>query len=205
MWEYPAALIAGYVIGSVPFGYAIAAAHGVKIDKVGSGSSGSTNVMRALGRKWGMLVLALDMLKGFVAVALSVLVFDHSWIFSSAVLFVAALGHAYPVFLGFRGGGKSVNTIAGGMMLIASWQVLLAVLIIWLFFFATDKIQKRFIMSRNNLAIFGSSIPIGLGVSYQSPWWFLIGLGFSLFLCWTHRENIKRLLRGEEKPLKVKR
>ncbi len=200
--EYIGILAIGYLIGSAPFGYTLAAVHGVKIGKVGSGSSGGTNIMRALGLKWGLLVMALDMAKGTVAVG-AALFLGHNWMVSAAVLFAVAFGHAYPVFLGFRGGGKSVSTIVGGMALLASWQVFAVVLTIWLFVFLKQKLRKRFIMSFTNLAVLCPGIPIGLGISYLSPWAFLIGLGFSAFLCFTHRNNIKRLLRGEEEPLGI--
>jgi len=200
--EYAGLLALGYSIGSLPFGYIIAAAHGIEISKVGSGSSGSTNIMRALGLKWGLLVMALDILKGAGAVV-TALALGHEWMFSSAVLFAAAVGHAYPICLWFRGGGKSVNTIVGGMALIASWQVFLVVLTVWLFLFAKHKLQKKFIISLVNLTVLVPGIPIGLGLSYLSWQWGLIGFGFSIFLCWTHRDNIKRLLRGEEKPLEI--
>jgi len=202
--NYAGVLLLGYIIGSIPFGYLIAAAHGIEISKIGSGSSGSTNIMRALGLKWGLLVLLLDVFKGAAVVIIS-RILGYDWMVASAALFAAAVGHAYPLFLGLRGGGKSVNTMIGGMALLASWQVFAVVLAVWLFVFLRQKLRKRLVVSLINLAVLVPGIPIGLGLSYLSWQWGLIGFGFSIFLCFTHRENIKRLIRGEEKPLRVKR
>lgn len=200
--NYVGVLAVGYIIGSLPLGYIIAAWHDIEISKVGSGSSGSTNIMRALGIKWGLFIMAFDMFKG-AGVVIIARMLGYDWMIAAAVLFAAAVGHAYPLFLWFRGGGKGVNTIVGGMALIASWQVFLVVLTVWLFLFVKHKLQKKLIISLVNLTVLVPGIPIGLGLSYLSWQWGLIGLGFSIFLCWTHRDNIKRLLRGEEKPLRL--
>lgn len=199
MWDYIGALAIGYLVGSVPFGYFIAAAHGVEISKIGSGSSGGTNIMRALGVRWGLLVMLLDMAKGAGSVIIAFLVTDQGSMFAAAVLFCAMLGHTYPFYLRFRNGGKGVSTLLGGLFILATWQVIIPVFAAWclgLYRFKT--------MSKVNLFILAPFIPVGLGITYFSLWWFLVGLGFIMFLYWTHRGNIKRLLRGEEKPLRIK-
>lgn len=203
MDKYIGLLALGYLIGSIPFGYIVSVAHGIAINKVGSGSSGSTNIMRALGKKWGFLVMAFDMFKGATIILIAVTL-GHTGMFFAVALFATALGHAYPLFLGFRGGGKSVNTIVGGMILLASPYPIIISATVWLLLYAIQNAKKKFVMSRTNLAVLVPAIPFGLGVTYMSLWWGFIGLGFSAFLLWTHRENIKRLLCGEEKPLEIK-
>ena len=117
-WDIPLILCA-YLVGSVPFAYLITkAVRGIDIREVGSGNVGATNVGRALGRNWGILVFALDVLKGFLP-ALAALLSHGCRIGESALPlgvalagFAAVAGHNWPVFLKFRG-GKGMATSCG--------------------------------------------------------------------------------------------
>src|SRR4051812_32222920 len=113
------ALIAAYLIGSVPFGWLIARARGVNIFAVGSGNIGATNVGRVLGRKFAILVFALDFAKGAIPVAaVSLLPAEAQDAFGLpealrvGVALCTFLGHLFPLYLGFRG-GKGAATGAG--------------------------------------------------------------------------------------------
>ncbi len=113
--------LAAYVVGATPFGVILARAHGVDLRRVGSGNVGATNVARVLGRKWGYVCFALDVLKGLVPVALAGVLLrppagqvpppadQAAWV---AVGLGAVLGHVFSFYLGFRG-GKGVATALG--------------------------------------------------------------------------------------------
>ncbi|MEP0845991.1 MAG: glycerol-3-phosphate 1-O-acyltransferase PlsY [Phycisphaerae bacterium] len=110
--------LASYLLGAVPFGLLIGCARGVDVRQHGSGNIGATNVGRVLGRPWGLLCLALDVLKGFVPTFAASFLLARppidawalvQWIFIAAA---AVLGHTFPVYLQFRG-GKGVATTIG--------------------------------------------------------------------------------------------
>jgi glycerol-3-phosphate acyltransferase PlsY len=117
-WLIPALLVlVAYLLGSFPTGVLLARARGVDLRKVGSGNIGATNVGRALGRGWGVLVLVIDAAKGFLPVFLAKLLGQGPWVLA-AVGLAALLGHSFSVFL--RGkGGKSVATALGAALAIA--------------------------------------------------------------------------------------
>src|SRR3954466_8745482 len=106
------AILISYLVGAVPFGYIVARLRGVDIFAAGSGNIGATNVGRVLGRKFGLLVFALDFLKGAVPVAFT----RHfcpeiAWAPIAGGL-AAFVGHMFPIYLRFRG-GKGVATGTG--------------------------------------------------------------------------------------------
>lgn len=123
-------LLAAYLIGSVPFGLLIGLARGVDIRKAGSGNVGATNAGRVLGRKWGLLCFALDVLKGLGPVLAYGVVHELTvggagdaaaalqWL---AVAAAAVIGHIFPVWLKFRG-GKGAATGLG--VVLGVWPVL---------------------------------------------------------------------------------
>src|SRR5437764_1629253 len=101
-------VVAAYLIGSIPFGYLVARAKGVDIFQAGSGNIGATNVSRVLGRKFGLLVFALDVLKGALPTA-AMRAFNPEPAWSVAAGLAAMLGHLFPLYLRFHG-GKGVAT-----------------------------------------------------------------------------------------------
>ncbi len=118
--SYIVGIILSYLLGGIPFGYLIAITKGIDIRTEGSGNIGATNVSRVLGRKYGLIIFVLDMLKGFLAVFfLPALVSGVIKIPTTGdnllvILcgFCAILGHAFPVYLRFKG-GKAVATSFG--------------------------------------------------------------------------------------------
>ncbi len=191
---------AAYLLGSLPFSVWMGRIFFDKdVREHGSGNAGTTNVMRVLGVKAGIPVLILDMLKGWFAVTLSrfqtgIPEGDERWMLLSIGLGAAAvIGHIYPVFAGFRG-GKGVATIAGVCISLHPVATLLSlgVFIIVLLLF-------RYV-SLGSIAA-GISFPLWIiffpGTNYLSLK--LFSVVAALLLLFTHRKNIKRLLKGEEK------
>lgn len=134
-----AALIAGYLIGSIMNAVLIAKAKHTDIRKCGSGNAGSTNILRTFGWKWGLLCLVLDSLKGVISVFIGkglgllamrffeeqVFIADFEVFLGCVAFFGALLGHLLPVFFQFRG-GKSVAVALGGFLVLSPIQLLIA-------------------------------------------------------------------------------
>jgi glycerol-3-phosphate acyltransferase PlsY len=206
------AVIVGYVLGALPFGYLVARAHGVNIFEVGSKSSGATNVKRSVGPRAGNLVFALDVLKGCVAAGWALLagsertvivpaeecvfgqgwtVAGEGWIHLGLVGLVGALlGHSFSCFTRFRG-GKGVATAAGGFLVLMPWATLAAA-VAWVVTFFTSRYVSL------------ASIVAAL-VMPVAAWLFgqplvVIGLAalVAVFVVVRHRANVARLLAGTE-------
>src|SRR5579871_4357309 len=111
-----AALIAAHLLGAIPFGYLLVKwKTGADVRASGSGNIGATNVLRTTGRAAGVATLLLDIAKGYLAVWIAArLTGDNVWVTSAAALAVMA-GHAFPVFLGFKG-GKAVASFIGAFL-----------------------------------------------------------------------------------------
>ncbi len=192
------AAIVGYLIGGIPTGIWISrAVKGVDPRTLGSGSSGATNVSRILGRKWAIIVLVLDALKGYLPVTLiaPLLVGDSNLIHVKiATAFGAVLGHVFTPYAKFRG-GKGIATAAGAMFALDPTAVGVA-LLVWLLLFA---ILRRVSVASLAAAIALPVSMMALGGRPRS----LIHTSMLLFcfLVFTHRENIRRLLTKQEQPL----
>ncbi len=191
--------VAAYLIGSVPT--AILAGkwfRGIDVRKHGSGNAGATNAMRVLGPKIGFGVLIIDALKGIAAVSLAILIRDF---FTSEVTFViyqlilgaaAIIGHVLPVFASFKG-GKGVATLVG-LVIVLFPEVFLICLVIFLLVFLTSKYVSLASITA------GVSFPV-VAVLVQDeilmPKLFF-AIAVALFVPLTHKNNIRRLLRGQE-------
>lgn len=182
---YAAAL--GYFIGSIPFGLLLTKAAGMgDVRKIGSGNIGATNVLRTGNKGLAAATLLLDLLKGFLPVYLAAHWFweDMGW----TALF-AVIGHCFPVWLGFRG-GKGVATNAG-VSFALGWPLGLAYAAVWLAVLAIFRISSVAGMSAVVAAAATAAI---LGMTTFTKVLVLI----ALLIIWLHRENIKRLMKGEE-------
>lgn len=192
------ALVMGYLIGSIPTGYLIVKAKtGKDIRKVGSGSTGATNVKRVLGKKWFFIVMILDAIKGALPVVLAVL-FLHAYakygITPVAAAVAVLVGHSKSIFLKFTG-GKSVASGVGTIIALC-WPVGLIIAAIW-----------GVITWISKYVSLGSII--ALAVSPFLMWAFKQPLGYiayaaigAVYIIWLHRENIKRLIKGEENKVR---
>lgn len=196
----PLGFLAAYLCGSIPFGLLVGRwVKGIDIRQHGSGNIGTTNVFRVIGKKWGLFVFFLDALKGSAGVILGCLVSNQPLGSSASILFAvtAILGHAFPVWLKFKG-GKGVATSLG-VFLAAAFPPTIAAFALWTAFFAVTHIVSIsslaaavcFPLASVFFYLRGSSHPVLIPIS----------LALCAFIFYTHRDNLKRLRKGEEKRL----
>lgn len=185
-------LLGSYLLGSLPFGYLIAnALYGVDIRRYGSGNIGATNVYRVLGPLPGLIVLLLDVLKGWLPPTLMIqLDLPDSWALLAGL--AAIVGHSLSPFLGFRG-GKGIATGLGVLIGIAPQAALIGFLT-WLLVFGLT----RWVSLASITAAFVIPI-VGSWLGSPPP---LIGLVAAAWVIWRHRDNLRRLLQGKEPRLR---
>ena len=191
-----------YLLGSIPTSVWLGKAlKGVDLREHGSGNAGATNAFRVLGKPIGSAVLVLDMLKGFLAVNLALLQHElvpgsEAWMILKIGLgLLAVVGHIFPVFAGFRG-GKGVATITGVALAIHPLAALAAMGIYLLVFLLT-----RISAMGSLTAVL--TYPIWINWVFKSDYLTIriFSLVVVLLVLITHRSNILRLVRGEEKSL----
>jgi acyl phosphate:glycerol-3-phosphate acyltransferase len=179
-----------YVVGSIPSGVLLARSRGVDLRAVGSGNIGASNVGRALGRSFGVLVLILDAAKGYLPVLLAQLLDQGPWA-QAVVGFSALLGHSYSLFL--RGkGGKSVATALGVAVALAPLAAV-GCLAIYVVLVATLRIS-----SIGSIAGVLAFTPLVWLFGPQHPAHYAFGLAAAVLVVVRHIDNLKRLARGEE-------
>lgn len=193
-------LVAGYVLGSLPFGFLVARAHGVDIFKEGSGNPGATNVKRVLGEKFGPkgrragnLVFVLDALKGALATGWPLLPWfaaPHVEVLALTGVVAAVLGHSFSVFTRFKG-GKGVATAAGGLVVIIPVACLIAAAV-WLLTFLTT----RYVSLGSILG--AVAVIIATWVRADHVAYSVVATVLAAFVILRHHANIRRLLAGTE-------
>jgi glycerol-3-phosphate acyltransferase PlsY len=202
-WGAAAVVLGAYLLGSISWSYLVVrAVQGRDVRTVGSGNAGATNVMRAAGRGAGLAVLLLDVGKGAAAVAGARALGASSGLAGAAAVAVA-LGHVYPVFLGFRG-GKGVATSAGAMAALAPLPLALA-LVVFLLVVA----WKRYV-SLGSIAA-GVAFPFLMLLCRRLGWERLAGGGglpvlaagaaLGLLILYKHATNLARVRAGTEPRL----
>ncbi|WP_022662478.1 glycerol-3-phosphate 1-O-acyltransferase PlsY [Paucidesulfovibrio longus] len=185
-----------YLLGAVPFGLLLAKfLRGVDIRTEGSRNTGATNVARTCGLPLGLTALALDIAKGLVPVLLAARMSDN-WLFLSLSALAPILGHVYSPFLGFKG-GKAVATTIGAFLGLAFLPTLISVLLCVAAIFASGYVSLGSL-------VFGAALPAAMLLSGNGRF-ALVALAVTLLLYWRHRENIARLMRGEENSWRKKK
>jgi len=210
---YAAMPVAAYLCGAIPFGVLIARARGVDLRKQGSGNIGATNVARALGRKYGYLCFALDVLKGLLPVLLAgrlvhamhqgvpTAAVQGAWL---AVGVGAVLGHVFSVFVGFRG-GKGVATSLGVVLGfypyltpagLAAFVIWIACALIWRYVSLASIVA----VTAFPLLFAGSCVLLGWPLGRLWPL-LAFAAAMAVLVVVRHRANIGRLLNGTESKI----
>ena len=205
-------LLIGYGLGSISTSYLYGKAKGIDVREHGSGNAGTTNTLRVMGRKAGAIVLAGDMLKTFLAILLTWLIFH--WFFPDMDYLLriytgagVILGHDYPFYMKFKG-GKGI-ACSGAMILSFYWGIIPASVVIFFgIFFMTHYVSLASIFLylgfMAQLLIFGQGGLLGMSQPALIEMYIVAALLTALAL-FQHRENINRLIKGEERQTILKK
>ena len=196
-------LLISYLIGSISFSIlAGKLTKGIDVREHGSGNAGATNTFRVLGKKAGIIVLVLDVLKGFLAVSL---VWFTSYTSSTemyinlqlALGIAAVLGHIFPLYVGFRG-GKGVATLLGFMIAVFPYAAIISIGV-----FLITLLFTRYVSLGSIVA--GLFFPFGVYYLSETvlPTMMIFAIFVPIVLITTHQRNIERLLKGEENKIKI--
>jgi glycerol-3-phosphate acyltransferase PlsY len=194
--ELLVAAVVGYLIGAIPSGVLVGRMRGVDPRASGSGRTGTTNALRALGPRWAAAVAAMDVAKGIIAVLVGAAVASSEW--GAPVGGVAAvIGHVRSVFIGF-GGGRGVATGGGALVVLVPLGILVAL------------VEMGIIVWRTRLVSLGSlmaavTVPLAAAALYAAGW---IGIeplvgaaAIGVVVVIAHADNIARLRAGTERRL----
>jgi acyl phosphate:glycerol-3-phosphate acyltransferase len=208
-------VLLSYIIGSIPTSIILSKwRHGFDIRSKGSGNAGGTNAFRVLGWKSGIFVIIMDVLKGLIATSIMARLFwDPALPFYNRTPFddftiiqmicggAAVIGHVWTIFAGFKG-GKGIATGAGMLIGIAPTEFAVSVIVFSIFFFAFRYVSLGSIMGA---LAFPLSLIVRYNIlsdeihSYKTLVFFSAGI--ALFLIYSHRTNIKRLIEGTERKI----
>ncbi len=193
-------LVAGsYLLGAVPFGLVVGKLAGIDVRQHGSKNIGATNVSRTLGKKFGLITLVLDVLKGYAPMYAASALLPET---PEAVIIVcgcgvaAVVGHMFPVYLGFRG-GKGVATGLGVFLYLSPLAIAVSLGV-----FLAAVACSGFVSVGSLLA--SALFPLWLFLLGGSPTVIAAAAVIAVLIWIKHHENIRRLLRGEEKTWKKK-
>lgn len=207
-------IILSYLVGSIPNSIIISKlVKGIDIREFGSGNAGGTNVFRVLGWKWGILTILLDAFKGAIAVIVIARLYLDNFPFNNITPFddftlvqiicgvAAVIGHVFTLFAGFKG-GKGIATGLGVLIMIVTVDMALALAV----FFIVVGLSRYISLGSLAAAI---SVPLimiirenifGVDIQgYHTILPFVIVL--ALFVIYTHRSNISRILKGNERKI----
>ena len=194
-------LVLAYLFGSIPTAVLIGLAFfNIDVREYGSGNAGATNTFRVLGKKAGVPVMFLDILKGWTATNLAYFIGVSTTggvnsiaytNYALALGIAAVMGHLFPIFAGFRG-GKGIATLFGMILAIHLQAALLCVVV-----FIVVLLVTRYVSLSSIIA--GFTYTIGVAFIYPSNKSVVIyGMCMFLLILITHQKNIERLLKGKE-------
>ena len=202
---YAVAIVAAYLVGSIPFGFLVGKMRGVDVRTVGSRNIGATNVFRTVGRKWGLLAFACDFLKGFVPTLLARLYVsgcDDASLMAHLPLAVGVMcvvGHMFTCFMGFRG-GKGIATGFGmlvalvPLLVLAAFALFIVVVRVFHYISLGSICAAAFLLATVWIPCEALSNPQGY---HNLPQCIMIAF-VAVFAIWKHRSNISRLMSGTE-------
>lgn len=193
-------LLAGYLAGSVPFALVVGKVfYKTDVRQHGSGNLGGGNTGRVLGKKAGLAVMTLDVLKVTFVVALAAVLSDHPWAAALGGL-AAAVGHCFPVFANFKG-GKAVATLYGflfGLWVVCgypAWMFFLPLAVFLVVLYVSKIVALSSIVS--SVAVFAYAWIIGAHLSVRTAL-----AAFVLMIVVRHRKNLERMFKGTENRIK---
>ncbi len=190
--------LVAYLLGGLPFGYwFVRLSSGKDIRTMGSGNIGATNVHRTSGGKAGIIVLLLDILKGYLAVILAALVTHNDTNALALAIVAVVVGHCYPVFLGFKG-GKAVACFVGAFLYAAPLALAITTVAFLLTFALTRFVSLASIVGALVFPLIVWRLRI-----YPFPI-LLAGTATALLIVFRHKANIERLLKGKEHVFTLK-
>lgn len=188
--------IIGYLFGIIPFSYLVPKLlDNIDIRNYGSGNAGATNVYRVLGIKGGLLALLGDFSKGFFSVLFVSYLFGADYGIVAGLF--AVIGHCYPATLKFKG-GKGVATTAGLVFAVNPIIALIVLVFQLLVIYFTKIMSLASILS----AIFFPVLTYLFNMDLQ---FVMIASFLGIFVIYRHRSNVRRLLKGEESTLNLKK
>lgn len=200
-------LAIGYVFGLFQSAYFYGKAHGIDIRQHGSGNAGTTNTLRVLGTKAGLIVFAGDCLKCMAAVWIVRLVFgdSHPDMIYLLCLYTGAgaiLGHNYPFYMGFKG-GKGIAATAGMILAFHPYFVVMGVVVFFTIFLTTHLVSLGSLLVYLGFVIemvICGQCGVFAGMTQAQLYeMYVVALLLAVLAYWKHRENIGRLLRGNER------
>ena len=191
-------VIGSYTVGSIPFGLLIGKLiKGIDIREYGSGSTGATNVARTCGPMWGLLALILDMGKAAIPLSLAIYILSAPEWSHPFMGLAAILGHVYPLFTSFKG-GKGVASGWAALIVLSPWAGLAATISAGPLIAFTRYVSLGSIVGSG---VGGGTIAILAFLDYYPTIYAIFGtLGAAVTIV-LHRNNIGRLIRGEESKL----
>ena len=200
VFTYIIVAVAAYLLGSIPTGFLVAKGRGVDLQKSGSGNIGATNAMRVLGKPMGIVVLLMDVLKGFAAVWLCNFLLQ---IFNAPAAglenyrivagIFAVLGHNYPCWLKFKG-GKGVATTTGVYLALAPEALAVALAVFVLALLLTKYVSVGSILA-------AVALPAAVWFTKEDFFLRMVTIALGIMAILKHRKNIQRLMAGTESRL----
>jgi glycerol-3-phosphate acyltransferase PlsY len=193
------AVVLAYLIGGIPFGLIVVRLMtGADVRAAGSGNIGATNVLRTTGRKAGVLTLVLDGLKGAAAVLIASALSGGSTFWMSCAALAVLAGHAFPVWLNFKG-GKAVATFVGAFAVLTPLPLLAVVLI-----FVGVVAWTRYLSLGSVIA--AGLFPVACFLILHPEWPVMVAsLGAAVLIVERHRPNIARIRAGDEHVFQFRR
>lgn len=186
------AVVVAYLLGNISPASILGKLYHVDIRSEGSGNPGTTNVIRVLGLKAGLITLLIDLLKGFIAVSIG---FKLGGKYGGIAAFAfVVLGHCFPVFYKFKG-GKGVATTFGAALAVSWPAAMMAFIILAIVLYKTGKMS---------LGSISAAIIFPALILFYMPEYFIFSLFVTAFIILTHKDNIARLKAGEESSIDIK-
>jgi len=194
-------LVLAYLIGALPSSVWIGMKfYDTDVREHGSGNAGATNTFRVLGKRAGIIVLILDILKAWIAVSLlSVLAGNESIEFQLTLGLVSVLGHIFPIYIGFRG-GKGIASLLGVIISIHPMAALISIGV-----FLLTLLISRFISLSSMFAACAFPVLIVYYFNESNNSLIIFSVMVAVLVIFTHKKNIERLFKNEESKVSILR